>query len=127
MGDQNPTVSTIFSTNTILQEAMKDMFEDQVNVNNQSQVGIVDAATHDLFPEGPKRLPFHETDIYMPEQVFPPDFKKPPQIGCLSAAHQGEQSTTNLKALLASWGMLELFDWFVGKRICRCVFNLVQI
>lgn len=74
----------------------------------------------ELFPEGPKRLELEVNhfmttqEALMPQQVWPPDFKLPPQIGSLSE-NQSDQSAADLKALLLSWGMLQLYDWFTGK------------
>lgn len=104
------------SPNNILQEAF-------VNAFAETQYGI----RADLFPDGPTRsqsidiqqliptLDQHQSaGLLMPPQILPHDFKIPPQIDCLSS-NQTEKSIADLKALLASWGMLQLYEWFAGK------------
>lgn len=74
----------------------------------------------ELFPTGPIKLQDNPVsvsshqDVFMPKQILPLDFKFPPQIDCLSE-NQNDATTADLKALLQSWGMLQLFDWFAGK------------
>lgn len=84
---------------------------------------LLDNTLSELFPEGPTKMTTLPTLI--PQQILPPTFKMPPQIDCLSQ-YQDEQSISNLKALLVSWGMLQLFDWFVGKLSLIFIFYSVK-
>lgn len=99
MSIQNPTSPT--QTSQILAIALRQSLGD-------------DLSSDDLFPNGPKRLSFHDLMPVSPVHNLPPDFKMPPQIDCLSE-HQNDQSIANLKVLLQSWGMQQLYNWFYGK------------
>lgn len=117
--------------NNILNQAYLDAF------TNSAEFDIANR----LFPEGPKRLEsvgdLHfiaaidehrnvDDGVLMPTQVLPHNFKMPPQIDCLSST-QTDKSLADLKALLASWEMLQMYDWFAGTYIEYAICIFVRI